>query len=271
MKRETFEAMSTELLARAERSMAWALTVAGLRPTDVESVELVRGGVRVPAVKQLVRKLFQREPLTTLKQDEAVARGCALQCAMLSPIFEVRDFVVVDAQPYPIELCYDPGKGEDIWAERDAHLLSEQAFNLEARNPQEAAAPHPDLQLDSFTENKVVSAAEGGASKIKVKGRLNLRGIFSVVSATGRGPQTGRSTGKCWVCKRRRPSGAEGEPVKKEERPSPKEKQARATELPVEVRVPQLSAFEMDQLVAREVQMVHTDRREKERLICQAM
>ncbi|CAN7975113.1 unnamed protein product [Ixodes persulcatus] len=117
MKRETFEAMSTELLARAERSMAWALTVAGLRPTDVESVELVRGGVRVPAVKQLVRKLFQREPSTTLKQDEAVARGCALQCPMLSPIFEVRDFVVVDAQPYPIELCYDPGKGEDIWAE----------------------------------------------------------------------------------------------------------------------------------------------------------
>ncbi|XP_040076603.1 heat shock 70 kDa protein 4L-like [Ixodes scapularis] len=66
MKWETFEAMSTELLARAERSMAWALKVAGLRPTDVESVELVGGGVLVPAVKQLVRKVLQREPLTTL-------------------------------------------------------------------------------------------------------------------------------------------------------------------------------------------------------------
>ncbi|EEC08648.1 hypothetical protein IscW_ISCW006703 [Ixodes scapularis] len=42
-------------------------------------------------------------------------------------------------------------------------------FNLEARHPQEAALPHPDLQLGSFTVNKFVSAAEGEASKIKAK------------------------------------------------------------------------------------------------------
>ncbi|CAN8026400.1 unnamed protein product, partial [Ixodes persulcatus] len=40
-------------------------------------------------------------------------------------------------------------------------------FNLEARYLQEAAVPHPDLQLDSFTVNKVVSATDGEASKIK--------------------------------------------------------------------------------------------------------
>ncbi|KAG0421370.1 hypothetical protein HPB47_002735 [Ixodes persulcatus] len=83
MKRETFETMSTELIARAVRTIAWALTVAGLRPTDVESVEPAGGGTRVPAVKQMVRKVFQLEPSTTLHKDEAVARGCALQCVML--------------------------------------------------------------------------------------------------------------------------------------------------------------------------------------------
>ncbi|KAG0436033.1 hypothetical protein HPB47_018185 [Ixodes persulcatus] len=83
-KRETFETMSTELIARAERTVVWALTLVGLRPTDVESVEPAGGGTRVPAVKQLVRKVFQPEPSTTLHQDEAVARGCAaLQCVML--------------------------------------------------------------------------------------------------------------------------------------------------------------------------------------------
>lgn len=117
MKREAFEAMSAELLARAERTLVRALQEANLRPGDVESVELVGGGTRVPAVKQLVRKVFNREPSTTLNQDEAVARGCALQCAMLSPIFKVREFQVVDAQPFPIELWYDPGKGEDGRAE----------------------------------------------------------------------------------------------------------------------------------------------------------
>ncbi|XP_040077670.1 heat shock 70 kDa protein cognate 2-like [Ixodes scapularis] len=60
MKRKTFETMCTDLLARAERTMAWALTVAGLRPPDVKSVKLVGSGIRALAVKQLVRKLFQR-------------------------------------------------------------------------------------------------------------------------------------------------------------------------------------------------------------------
>ncbi|EEC06828.1 hypothetical protein IscW_ISCW004153 [Ixodes scapularis] len=58
----------------------------------------------------------------------------------------MRDSVVVDAQPYPIELCYDPGKGEETRA---------QPFNLEARYAQEAAVPHPDLHLDSFTVNRL--------------------------------------------------------------------------------------------------------------------
>ncbi|KAM7304891.1 putative heat shock protein, partial [Ixodes scapularis] len=155
-------------------------------------------------------------------------------------------------------------------------------FNLEARYPQEAVVPHPDLQLGSFTGNKVVSAAEAGASKIKVKVRLNLRGTVSVVFAStmdrkpdGRQASAGRANGDLAVAgatsgekapptERGDPDKvAEGEPVKKEDRPSPKEKQAKATELPVEVRVPQLSAFEMDQLVEREVQMVHTDRIEE--------
>ncbi|CAN8032264.1 unnamed protein product [Ixodes persulcatus] len=297
MKRETFEAMSAELLARAERTMAKALTEAGLRPTDVESVELVGGGTRVPAVKQLVRKVFQREPSTTLNQDEAVARGCALQCAMLSPIFKVRDFAVVDAQPYPIELCYDPGKGEDGRAEvfprwhqlpfsKMLTFYRSKPFSLEARYPKEAAVPHPDLQLGSFTVDKVVPAAEGEASKIKVKVRLNLHGIFSVVSASAmdRKPDSRQASAGCAnggdLAAAGAASGeeappteggdpdkvAEGEPVKKEERPSPKEKQAKAIELPVEARVPQLSASELDQLVEREVQMVHTDRMEKERV-----
>ncbi|KAG0427725.1 hypothetical protein HPB47_025250 [Ixodes persulcatus] len=283
MKRETFKAMYTELLARAERTMPWALTVAGLRPTDVKSVELVGGDTRVPAAKQLVRKVFQQEPSTTLHQDEVVAWGCARLCVILSPIFKMRDFEVVDAQPYPIELCYDPGKGEDSRAEVFPrwHQLSfskmltfyrSKPFNLEARYPQEAAVPHTDLQLGSFTVNKVLSATEGEAFKIKVKVCLNLRGIFSVMcaSAMDRKPDGRQASAGCAndgdLAAAGAASGeeatptdggdpdkvAEGEPVKKEGRPSPKEKPAKAT------------AFKMDQLVEREVQMVDTDCIDKE-------
>lgn len=70
----------------------------GLALEDIQSVEIVGGSTRVPAIKQLIEKVFNRVPSTTLNQDEAVSRGCALQCAMLSPAVRVRDFSVTDTQ-----------------------------------------------------------------------------------------------------------------------------------------------------------------------------
>ena len=44
-----------------------------------------------------------REPSRTLNAKETVSRGCALQCAMLSPTFRVRDFQVLDSFPYGVQ------------------------------------------------------------------------------------------------------------------------------------------------------------------------
>eukprot|EP00965_Chrysotila_dentata_P120491 3984490-Pleurochrysis_carterae.AAC.1 len=46
--------------------------------------------------------------MKTQNFDECIAKGCALQCAMLSPAFRVRDFSVVDASMYPIALSWSP-------------------------------------------------------------------------------------------------------------------------------------------------------------------
>lgn len=51
----------------------------GLQLSDVHSVEIVGGASRIPAIKEVIRKFFGMELCTTLNQDEAVARGCALQ------------------------------------------------------------------------------------------------------------------------------------------------------------------------------------------------
>jgi len=55
-----------------------------LSKDDIYSVELVGGSSRIPAVKELVKKIFDREASTTLNADEAVARGCALQVCLNS-------------------------------------------------------------------------------------------------------------------------------------------------------------------------------------------
>lgn len=74
---------------------------------DIHSVELAGGSSRIPALKKVVQDVFGHTISTTLNQDEAVARGCALQCAMLSPAVRVREFAVTDIQPYPVKLTWD--------------------------------------------------------------------------------------------------------------------------------------------------------------------
>jgi len=84
-----------------------------LELSDIHSVEIVGGSTRIPAIKLLIEKVFRTTPSTTLNQDEAVSRGCALQCAILSPAFKVRDFQITDVQPYSIKLMWDEAIGED--------------------------------------------------------------------------------------------------------------------------------------------------------------
>lgn len=84
-----------------------------LKLEEIHAVELAGGSSRVPAIKRLVEEIFGRPISTTLNQDEAVARGCALQCAMLSPAVRVREFSVTDIQPYPLKLTWDATQGEE--------------------------------------------------------------------------------------------------------------------------------------------------------------
>lgn len=88
-------------------------TLLELDVNDIHSVEIVGGSTRIPAIKLLIEKIFNKTPSTTLNQDEAVSRGCALQCAILSPAFKVRNFSITDVQPYPIKLVWDETLGED--------------------------------------------------------------------------------------------------------------------------------------------------------------
>lgn len=66
---------------------AQALEDAKVALGDMASVEVVGGSSRVPALLNTMRDFFKKEPSRTLNATEVVSRGCALNCAMLSPIF----------------------------------------------------------------------------------------------------------------------------------------------------------------------------------------
>ena len=107
MDRAKFEELIAHHLVDIERVMAETLAASKLKPEEIHSVEIVGGSTRIPAIKALIEKVFAKSASTTLNADEAVSRGCALQCAILSPVFKVREFSVTDIQPYPIKLVWE--------------------------------------------------------------------------------------------------------------------------------------------------------------------
>merc|ERR1712112_459783 len=114
-----FEELVAPFMDSIEKSLKECLETSKLKVEDIYSVEIVGGSSRIPKIKSLIEKVYNKSPSTTLNADEAVSRGCALQCAILSPTFKVREFSVVDIQPYPIKLVWDntggaeaPGPGE---------------------------------------------------------------------------------------------------------------------------------------------------------------
>ncbi|OON15682.1 DnaK family protein, partial [Opisthorchis viverrini] len=88
IKREKFESTCCRLMERFESVIKKCLQqCTQVQPESICSVEMVGGCSRMPALRAIVAKIFNTPPCTTLDVDEAVAKGCAIQAAMCSPLF----------------------------------------------------------------------------------------------------------------------------------------------------------------------------------------
>jgi len=77
-------------------------------------IELVGGGTRIPAVANVVKEIVGINPSRTLNAEEAVAKGCALRCAILSPSFKVRDYEIVEFNLYEVKAKINQKDKEEI-------------------------------------------------------------------------------------------------------------------------------------------------------------
>ncbi len=72
-----------------------SLVQSGLSADALSAVEVVGSSTRVPALVRLIESVYGKAPSRTMNAKECVCRGAALQCAMLSPTFKVRDDVLI--------------------------------------------------------------------------------------------------------------------------------------------------------------------------------
>lgn len=207
MKRDDFENLAAPILERVLAPCQKALAESGLTTDQLNSMELVGSGSRTPSVVKILSNFFGKEPRRTLNASECIARGCALQCAMLSPTFKVREFEVQDIYPAAIALSWkqaapspeDEGeeaaaqpnqivftKGNAIPSSKLLTFYRTETFTIDAfyADPSELpAGSNP--KIGTFTVGPFSpSLKENSKPKLKVKIRLNLHGILSVESAT---------------------------------------------------------------------------------------
>ncbi|XP_065260717.1 heat shock 70 kDa protein 4L isoform X2 [Emys orbicularis] len=196
MNRAQFEQLCAPFLAKVEPPLRTVMDQAKLQREDISSIEIVGGATRIPAVKEQITRFFGKDISTTLNADEAVARGCALQCAILSPAFKVREFSITDVVPYSITLrwksSYEEGTGEcEVFSKNHAAPFSKvitfhkkEPFDLEAYYTHPNEIPYPEPRIGRFAIQNVGPQYDGDNSKVKVKVRVNVHGIFSVANAS---------------------------------------------------------------------------------------
>jgi molecular chaperone DnaK len=95
--RAKFEQMIGEILERLKKPCELAVRDAKLSMSDINEVILVGGSTRTPAVRQLVKDFFGKEPNSSVNPDECVAVGAAIQGGVLGG--DVKDIVLLDVTP----------------------------------------------------------------------------------------------------------------------------------------------------------------------------
>ncbi len=95
--RAKFDEMTSDLVEKTKGPLKAAMTDAGLKPADIDTILLVGGSTRIPAVQDMVRDFFGKEPFKGINPDECVAMGAAIQGGILAG--DIDDMVLIDVTP----------------------------------------------------------------------------------------------------------------------------------------------------------------------------
>ncbi|TWB96292.1 molecular chaperone HscC [Bradyrhizobium macuxiense] len=100
--RNDFETASEPLLRRLRAPIERAIRDADLNPDQVTDLVLVGGATRMPVVRRMAARLFQRLPIAQISPDEVVARGAAVQAGLKMRDVALDDVVMTDVAPYSL-------------------------------------------------------------------------------------------------------------------------------------------------------------------------
>ena len=100
--RSKFEKICADLIFRLRHPVERTLRDADISPSEIEAVILIGGSTRMPLVRSVVSKMFNKLPFSNINPDETVALGAAIQAALKERNSDLKEIVLTDVCPYTL-------------------------------------------------------------------------------------------------------------------------------------------------------------------------
>jgi molecular chaperone HscC len=116
--REDFEIECADLFRRLRQPLERALRDSTIAPDALDAIVLVGGATRMPAIRQMIARLFGKLPYVGINPDEVVAQGAVIQAALKVRAAAVEDVLLTDVCPFTLGISTmrmrPDGRREDV-------------------------------------------------------------------------------------------------------------------------------------------------------------
>ena len=196
--RAKFEQLAHGLIQACLAPCQKAIADAKLSTADIDEVILVGGSSRIPAVQELVKNYFGKEPSKGVNPDEVVAVGASIQGAILNKEGGVGDIVLLDVTPLTLGIETMGGvMTKLIEANTTIPCKKSETFSTAADNQTEVTIRVLQGERPMASQNKQlgifnltgIAPARRGVPQIEVTFDIDANGILKVSAkdkATGK-------------------------------------------------------------------------------------